>query len=144
MPLSRLSPIALTLIGLLPFIAWSITMRVAPLQGAAFQIALIAGAAWAVFFTILAWVRLDEPAKEAHKFAWFWGSLAMAGLLLACMIPAVPALAHKQVEAIIASDPDTQWRPASLGFVFGVLATALVQIAGWAIVWSGWWLVRRR
>lgn len=108
------------------------------------EIALTATVLWSVAFVLAAWFRLDEPSREAHKFAWFWGSLALPLLLLACLLPGLPTLARVYVEDFIARNPETPWRPTSLAFVAGVAAAALVQLAGWALVWTGWWLSKRR
>ena len=90
----------------------------------------------AVWMTLLWWRRLDEAAREAHKWAWYWG--ATVGVLLVLPVMFLPdrvgavALAHR------------------LGFVepaelvhFGISAVLILQVAGYGVAWAAWWLKRR-
>lgn len=94
-------------------------------------------------FAILGWVRLDEPAREAHKFAWWWGGASgMAAAVIACAALPFIAGAPDQIAELLQS----RYRggpPQAVAFVTGVLAAALAQLAGYAIVWAGWWLAKR-
>ncbi len=99
---------------------------------------------WALAFTAVGWTRLDEPGREAHKFAWFYGGglALMAGMIAVILVPVLPA-AGSMVDDAIASWA-AKWPVGHGGFVLGVLFAAVMQVVGWAIVWSTWWLVRRR
>jgi hypothetical protein len=85
--------------------------------------------------TVIYWRNVDEAAREAHKFAWFWGG--SGGLLLA--LPILALLDTPTLEALGGGGRDpAQW--VCLG-VFGLM---LLQMAGYGLVWAGWWLSRRR
>lgn len=145
MSILRMSHTLLLLIGLAPVLLVTAASRLLDLPQGAVSVLSLTTMAWAITFTMLGWRRLDETAKEAHKFAWFWGSLALPALMLACLFTPLPTLVREQiVESFFTANPDTGWQPASYGFLAGVLAAALAQIAGWAIVWTGWWIARRR
>ena len=84
--------------------------------------------------SILCWRQLDEVAREAHKTAWFWGG--STGMLLGFL-----ALIWARRFA-----PDLLLlhgaRPGDL-VEFGLLGVVLAQLAGYLVVWAGWWLARR-
>jgi hypothetical protein len=92
-------------------------------------------------FTIAAcawwWKALDEAAREAHKWAWWWGStisLAIGGVLLITLTMAVnPA----QIDQTLR---DTTAMNLVAGGAMGAL---LLQCAGYFIAWAVWWLRRR-
>ncbi|MDI1364904.1 MAG: hypothetical protein PSX79_08575 [bacterium] len=87
------------------------------------------------WLTVIYWRNVDEAAREAHKFAWFWGG--SGGLLLA--LPILALLDTPKLEALFGAGGDpARW--VWLG-VFGLL---LLQLAGYGLVWAGWWLIRRR
>lgn len=99
---------------------------------------------WMFAFAALGWKRLDEPAREANKVAWLHGGgLGLIACSIAVMfIPVLPA-AGNMVDGAIASWA-AKWPAGRGGFMLGVMFAAVMQIVGWAIVWSTWWLVRRR
>lgn len=105
---------------------------------------IVPALAWVFVFTIIGWKRLDEPGREAHKFAWFYGGgMALAaGMIAVMLIPALPT-AGRLVDDAIASWA-AKWPAGRGGFVLGVLFAAIVQSVGYVVVWTGWWLVRRR
>ena len=105
---------------------------------------LVPALVWAFAFTAIFWKRLDEPGREAHKFAWFYGGgMALAaGMIAVMLLPVLPAAA-RLVDGAIASWA-AKWPAGQGGFVLGVLFAAIVQVVGYAVVWTGWWLVRRR
>lgn len=80
------------------------------------------------------WSTLDEAAREAHKWAWWWGStygLAVAGVgLLSLLIGTGGA------------GDFTGWSPADL-LLAGAGGVVAVQTVGYAIAWAIWWLRRR-
>ncbi len=102
---------------------------------------IIAAVAWALWFAGMAWRRTDEAAREAHKFAVFWGApFALLALILALPVVAITVF-HVQLH------PGAQLFTAGrehLGLVMaGVLLAGLAQAAGYGVVWAGWWLRRR-
>lgn len=92
---------------------------------------IIGGLIWT---SLIYWRLLDEAAKEAHKFAWFWGG---CGALL-LTLPAMLLVDAPTLEALFGRQDADHW------LVAGMQAVVLAQIAGYALAWSGWWLVRRR
>jgi hypothetical protein len=92
---------------------------------------VIAVMAWA---TVIYWRNVDEAAREAHKFAWFWGG--SAGLIATLPLAIISDTA--KLEALFGV------RDASGWVVLGLVAVAALQIAGYGLAWAGWWLVRRR
>lgn len=92
---------------------------------------LIGGLIWV---SLIYWRLLDEAAKEAHKFAWFWGG---CGALL-LTVPAMLLVDTRTLEALFGPREPDYW------LVAGMQGVVLAQIIGYALAWSGWWLVRRR
>jgi hypothetical protein len=92
---------------------------------------------WAIIFTWLYWRRLDETAKEAQKFAWFYG--ALGGLFLTA--PAIVLIRLDGGEFLTALAP-ARAEPGAF-FALGWLALVLAQAVGFFIVWAGWWRAKR-
>lgn len=88
---------------------------------------LAVGATWSW------WNALDEVAREAHKFAWYWGGsigMAVAGVVLILVDSQQMAPPH-----IV---------PGEHGdFALGAMTVMLAQIVGYLIAWAGWWWSRR-
>ena len=109
-------------------------------QGVVVPRALLALAAVAAigvggWVTVIYWRNVDEAAREAHKFAWFWGG--SGGLLLA--LPILALLDTPKLEALFGASGDpARW------VCFGAFGLLLLQMAGYGLVWAGWWLSRRR
>jgi hypothetical protein len=83
--------------------------------------------------SVVYWRNIDEAAREAHKFAWFWGGVA--GLLL--MLPGAVLITSERLVAMFGPHSPAEW-------VLGGLAAMLIaQMAGYALVWAGWWLRQR-
>jgi hypothetical protein len=79
------------------------------------------------------WGALDEVAREAHKFAWYWGGsfgMGVAGALLILVdsqrIPTPDFLPGLHSE-----------------FAIGAATVMLAQITGYLVAWAGWWWSRR-
>ncbi len=103
----------------------------------------VAALTWLIAFAVYAWIRLDEPSREAHKFAWFWGGAA--GLLVVELI-AVGALVAPLLREPVAAFVKAASKggvSAESGFMVGVFAAAIAQIIGYGLVWTGWWLSKR-
>lgn len=108
---------------------------------AGMPVVIVLAVAWALAFAGMAWNRTDEAAREAHKFAAFWGSpFAMLALLLGLPIVAVtvfharfyPGFAH-------ATDGSSPWTLV----MAGVMLAGLAQGLGYLVAWAAWWLKRR-
>ena len=81
------------------------------------------------------WRGLDEAAREAHKWAWFWGgssgmAFSLAVLLAASMNPEALNLALEGVSA-------AKLVTASVAFLLGC------QTVGYGVAWGAWWLRHR-
>jgi hypothetical protein len=87
-----------------------------------------------IVLSIMHWRRLDEAAREAHKWAWYWGG--SMGL-----IPGAAIALGEEFSVGLAR---------RLGFVephellnFGGLAILVCMLIGYLIAWAVWWLWRR-
>ena len=88
---------------------------------------------YAIAFTLAYWRRLDEAAREAHKWAWYWGG----------SLGIIPGF-------LFAVSGDGVGRAQRLGFAepkelieFGAVAVLASMIAGYLIAWGVWWLRKR-
>ena len=141
MSLKRLPSWAYTLIAMAP----ALVFWVSPTIPDVLLRTVVGGAAllWLVAFALYAWVRLDELSREAHKFAWYWGG---ASALLVVLLIAVGAVASpingEPIAAVVASQARSATTPEA-GFFVGVFSAAIVQVLGYGLVWTGWWLSKR-
>lgn len=98
---------------------------------------LIVGGAFALAMAVCFWVcigwwrSLDEAAREAHKWAWWWGSTA--GLAVGSV--ALYTLIYSAPEALTAAPKDL--------LLGGATFVVVVQTLGYAVAWAFWWLKRR-
>ena len=109
----------------------------APARSWMIAAAYVAALAWAAGFSTLYWRRLDEAAKEAQKFAWFFGSIG--AIALSAPIIVLWRLDGAAFLARVVPHPAT---PGAL-FAMGWVSLVLLQAAGFLLVWAGWWRVRR-
>lgn len=83
------------------------------------------------------WQGLDEAAREAHKWAWWWGStfsLAVGGVVLITLTMAMnPAEMNEALRDTTAIDL----------VAGGAMGALLMQCGGYFIAWAVWWLRRR-
>jgi len=118
--------------------AWSSLVADQPGQPLALTVFILAGLLvlipGAVFVTLKHWSRLDEAAREAHKWAWYWGGTLgmLPGLVLATTRTSGPRVAS----ALGFTEPDELVR-------FGALAVLTSMIVGYLLAWGFWWLRRR-
>lgn len=82
------------------------------------------------------WARLDEAAREAHKWAWWWGGTA--GMAVGAVL-LMTVMFHARTAVITSWAGET---PAEI-LGSGMMAILLFQVAGYAIAWAAWWLQRR-
>lgn len=94
-------------------------------------IAVLALMSWTM---VIYWRNVDEAAREAHKFAWFWGG--SGGLML--IPPIAPLISTALLESWFGPHTPYEW---ALG---GVIAVLTLEIGCYGLAWIGWWLVRRR
>ena len=77
------------------------------------------------------WRDLDEAAREAHKWAWYWGSTfggALGGVVLF-------TLAYG-AEAYLTAEPKDL-------LIGGAAIIGVAQALGYGVAWAVWWLKRR-
>jgi hypothetical protein len=131
----RVLPIILTiLVGLLIGLA---TRVLAPSQPIAIFVWAVVSMAATAAASVYCWRALDEVAREAHKTAWMWGgSFGMLAAFLA-LIAAKQHWPH-----LLEVGFGGARNPADL-VEFGVMSVVLAQLAGYLIVWAGWWISRR-
>ncbi|WP_292106375.1 hypothetical protein [Brevundimonas sp.] len=97
--------------------------------------ALLIGFALLLLGTWWWWVRADEAAREAHKWAWYWGgsigmTLGLIGLvMLSLYAPDAPLPAG------------ASYADALLTGAFGLL---FLMLLGYGVAWAAWWISRRR
>lgn len=99
---------------------------------------VVLAAGLAVFLalhTLYWWRALDEAAREAHKWAWWWGG--NLGLVAGGAAVVIAALAGMNL--LPAALPHTD---AAL-IALGVAAAFAAQAVGYGIAWCGWWIARR-
>lgn len=82
------------------------------------------------------WRHLDEAAREAHKWSWFWGG--MGGMAVGAVLLLVLSLRRDEILL-------PRWAgetPPDL-LLSGMMAILLFQVAGYGLAWVWWWLGRR-
>ena len=87
----------------------------------------------AVWFTLAYWRSLDEAAREAQKWAWFWGG--SGGLALGFL---AVSFQWRALASLLPADPS----PERL-MVAGAVTVALAQLVGFFLAWALWWWRRR-
>ena len=100
----------------------------------AVMLALVMAAALSI--CVWWWRHLDEAAREAHKWAWFWGGTS--GMAVGAVLLMVLSLRREEVVL-------PQWAgetPPEL-LLNGMMAILLFQLAGYGLAWAWWWLGRR-
>lgn len=100
-------------------------------------------AVWLAVCMSVSWIRLDEPAREAHKFAWWWGgSTGLLVVVVGCI--ALPFVNGASDHLATTLQGLKRSGPAeSAAFVAGVEVAALVAVVGYALAWAGWWMGKR-
>jgi hypothetical protein len=141
MTLRKLPPWAFALISVAPALVLLSLVKVVPSEA----VLILSGIAviWSVAFSCLSWRRLDETSRAAHISAWLWGgSSALFVMLIAVgVMRTVPGVSQPLVDFI--GDFSTKHPAGETGFVFGVLAAAMVQVIGYFAAWLIWWGKRR-
>ncbi|MFZ1988258.1 MAG: hypothetical protein WAW96_00670 [Alphaproteobacteria bacterium] len=116
------------------------------LDSPAVSIACILAGLWALLLAGRAWHVTDEAAREAHKSAFFWGGSFGALFGLVALILWTNFSMDGKTRAL---DMMALWhgawphQPLNL-ILLGALGILVVQIAGYAIAWAGWWLRKPR
>ena len=98
---------------------------------------LIAVMAATLAVSIWWWRRLDEAAREAHKWAWYWGG--SAGMVVG--LAAILTLTTRDVDLARFLPADAN--PGDM-IVGGMMSILLFQLVGYTLAWAWWWLARMR
>jgi len=90
----------------------------------------------------LLWVEsLDEVARQAHYWAWFWGCALGVTTMTVLAVIVHSGLWAPGLDAAL-----TAWRgeaSAQSGFLLGLLTTPVLCVIGFACFWVVYWLRRR-
>jgi hypothetical protein len=78
------------------------------------------------------WRALDEVAREAHRYAVFWGTLAAIGVVAVAVIT---LRLHPEIFPAVDAPPGTI-------FAFGMLAPLVLLTVAILAGWCFWWLRR--
>ena len=81
------------------------------------------------------WRGLDEAAREAHKWAWFWGGSSGMALCFSLLLAAGlrPEALNLALEGVSAAR-----------LVTASIATMMAcQMIGYGVAWGAWWLRHR-
>lgn len=84
------------------------------------------------------WRRIDEAAREAHKWAWFWGANVA---LIPAVLGFVILLERPDLEAPLW--PGFEATPAHYVATGGLIVIGLLMV-GYGVAWLGWWLWKGR
>ena len=95
--------------------------------------ALLAVAPFMIVASVIYWRNIDEAAREAHKFAWFWGG--SGSILLAA--PLAMLVGDRRLSALAGEHSPSEW------FAIGVFSLLVFQLTAYVLVWAGWWLRQR-
>lgn len=89
------------------------------------------------FGAVVYWRRLDEAAREAHKFAWYWGG--SFGMAIAIVLAVILTRGGLDTQLVHMSEA----RGAGNFVGFGMMAAMGVQAVCYLVVWAGWWISKR-
>ena len=102
--------------------------------------------AFAVVYMLIAmwsslkWMSaIDEAAREAHKWAWFWGGssgMVVGGAFI--ILASMPQAAAIRIPAWYAERTDPVAYAAT-----GAFAMLTLMLIGYGVAWAWWWLGRR-
>jgi hypothetical protein len=97
----------------------------------------------------LHWRGLDEPSREGHKFAAYWGvgfTLAFIMLISIEMLffSGLRDLAQGWIDSWIAfSNARFGEAQGPVGFYLGMMASTALLGLGYLLAWLGWWARQR-
>ena len=81
------------------------------------------------------WAKLDEAAREAHKWSWWWGG--SSGMAVGAVLLLTLAIRNDVTKlAWIGAQPADY-------FQAGIMAILSFQMIGYVVAWAGWWFARR-
>lgn len=87
--------------------------------------------------TVIWWRNIDEAAREAHKWSWYWGgSAGLSGVLVLFFLVNMTGGSFGRDTIVSAG---LAGRELELGMATG----AVLPVIGYAIAWVIWWWRRR-
>ncbi|MEM6904214.1 MAG: hypothetical protein AAF556_13335, partial [Pseudomonadota bacterium] len=89
--------------------------------------------------SIYYWRTLDETARKAHKFSWYWGSTI--GIATVIVLVLLDRSGLNFIQSL--ADAGTLGENSSEAFINGAYAIFLLQTVTSAGVWGIWWLRMR-
>ncbi|MBI1360322.1 MAG: hypothetical protein GC155_08570 [Alphaproteobacteria bacterium] len=142
MPFTRLQPWVYLLAGVIP-IALVVTVGDALPNVIGLPVAILA-TVWAGVMVTIHWKRLDEAARQAHRWAWYWGgSLGLGAAFLAAAIAMKAPGGLGWMSSLAAPFLPTDL-PHEQSYLFaGIILTVLAQMGGFLLAWLWWWARRR-
>jgi hypothetical protein len=99
-------------------------------------ILLALGMAGAMWLGMGWWRRVDEAAREAHKWSWFWGGSCGMAVGFVCLLTVSMRGADLPLPTWLGETPQDL-------LVSGMMTILLFQVVGYLIAWAGWWWARR-
>ena len=97
---------------------------------------LALGMAGAIWLSMGWWRRVDEAAREAHKWSWFWGGSCGMAVGFVCLLTVSMRGADLPLPTWLGTTPQDL-------LVSGMMAILFFQIIGYTLAWAWWWLGRR-
>lgn len=144
MPLTRLPAWAYLIAAVAPIVLILIFGSVLPLPKQTMAVLPGIATVWAVALAFYHWKRLDEAARSAHRWAWYWGGSTGLG---AAMLFAAASLTWPELQSAFASlaqNFDGPRRTPEQAYLFlGVAFTGFAQGIGFLGAWVYWWLAKR-
>ena len=142
MPLTRLPAWAYLIAGFVPMIVLLFVGEMMPKQVT--MILLGVAMVWAMVLIFYHWKRLDEAARTAHRWAWYWGGSMGLG---AAMVFAAASLVWPEMQSVFSSMAHALEGPkltTEQSYLFlGVALTGFAQGIGFLGAWIYWWLAKR-
>jgi hypothetical protein len=84
-----------------------------------------------IWGSLAIWRLLDEAAREAHKWAWYWGSSVGVALALPLFLLGEQSADYRSRLGI------------GDGFDDGVITVLVLEVVCYALAWVFWWARRR-
>lgn len=98
---------------------------------------IVAGLLFAAVTSLVWWRNIDEAAREAHKWSWYWGgSVGLGGVLVLFLLSLMSggAFGHGWIIA-----NGFGGHELALGMAAGVL----LPVGGYVVAWGIWWIRHR-
>lgn len=99
---------------------------------------------WGLAMAVLHWRRLDEPARAAHRTAWYCGgSIGLGVAMLAAVAVFMTPTFSNTFDSWVTATAHGRWPASALAFWYGTAFAGLAQGACFLLAWMAWWLAKR-